>query len=177
VYALQQRLVNLGYWLGVPDGTYGSSTSHAVTAFQKASGLTRDGVAGPATLASLTTATRLTAHSRTGSVIEIDLGHQLLLVVRDGYVVTVMDTSTGRVAGTTPVGHYRVSRQDDGYHRAPLGVLYRPKFFVGGDAVHGFPSVPPYPASHGCVRVTNAEMDWLWANGVMPIGTPVWVYS
>jgi lipoprotein-anchoring transpeptidase ErfK/SrfK len=55
-------------------------------------------------------------------------------------------------------------------------VLYRPKYFTGGVAVHGFPDVPPYAASHGCVRVTNAAMDWLWATGRTPIGRPVWVY-
>ena len=26
-------------------------------------------------------------------------------------------------------------------------------YFVAGYAIHGNPSVPPYPASHGCVRV------------------------
>ena len=26
-------------------------------------------------------------------------------------------------------------------------------YFTGGYAIHGNPSVPPYPASHGCVRV------------------------
>jgi lipoprotein-anchoring transpeptidase ErfK/SrfK len=36
--------------------------------------------------------------------------------------------------------------------------------------------VPPYAASHGCVRVTLAAIDWIWAEDVAPIGTPVWVY-
>jgi lipoprotein-anchoring transpeptidase ErfK/SrfK len=36
--------------------------------------------------------------------------------------------------------------------------------------------VPSYPASHGCIRVTNASMDWLWSSGAMPIGTDVWIY-
>jgi len=26
-------------------------------------------------------------------------------------------------------------------------------YFTGGYAIHGTPSVPPYPASHGCVRI------------------------
>ena len=43
-------------------------------------------------------------------------------------------------------------------------------------AVHGYHSVPPYPASHGCVRVTEAAMDWIWANDVMPMGSTVWVH-
>lgn len=176
VLALQQRLTELGYWLGTPDGRYGTSTEHAVTALQKAAGIRRDGVAGPATLDALDTATRLRPRSTTGRVVEIDLSRQLLLIAVDGRVQWVMDASTGSVPGTTPVGRFSVTRQVDAYDPGPLGVLYRPKYFYQGVAVHGYPSVPPYPASHGCVRVTNAAMDWLWANGALPINGPVWVY-
>src|SRR5690606_3524543 len=45
VLALQERLVELGYWLGEPDGTYGQLARQAVMAFQKVEGLGRDGVA------------------------------------------------------------------------------------------------------------------------------------
>jgi N-acetylmuramoyl-L-alanine amidase len=176
VSALQQRLVALGYWLGTPDGRYGPSTEHAVTALQKVAGLRRDGVAGPATLRALDRSVRPQPRSRSGRVVEVDLARQVLLVVVDGRVAWTLDTSTGAVAGTTPVGQFRVFRQVDGYDRGPLGVLYRPKYFVGGVAVHGYPSVPPYPASHGCVRVTNPAMDWLWSTGTLPIGATVQVY-
>lgn len=177
VLALQQRLTRLGYWLGTADGHYGTSTQHAVVAFQKAVRLaSRDGVAGPLTLAALARASRLRPRSTTGRIVEVDLARQLLLVAAGGKVQWVMDTSTGSVPGTTPIGRYAVFRQVDGYDTGPLGVLYRPKYFVRGVAVHGYPSVPPYPASHGCVRVTNAAMDWLWANHALPIGGPVWVY-
>ena len=40
-----------------------------------------------------------------------------------------------------------------GFDPSPLGTLYDPMYFTGGYAIHGNPSVPPYPASHGCVRV------------------------
>ena len=42
--------------------------------------------------------------------------------------------------------------------------------------MHGSPSIPAYPASHGCARVSNAAMDMIWAQGVMPIGGRVTVY-
>jgi hypothetical protein len=177
VLALQQRLTALGYWLGPADGRYGGSTEHAVVAFQKAAGVVPDGVCGPVTRAALDRAARLRPRSITGRVVEIDLTRQLLLVVSDGQVRWVMDASTGSVAGTTPLGRFSVFRQVDGYDPGPLGVLYRPKYFHQGVAVHGYPQVPPYPASHGCVRVTNAAMDWLWANGALPISGSVWVYE
>lgn len=173
---LQRRLAALGYWLGAVDGAYGPSTTHAVVAFQKASALERDGVAGQATLDRLATAVRVQARSASGRVVEVDLERQLLLVVLDGQVEQAMDASTGEVAGTTPAGRFAVYYEVDGYDPGPLGVLYRPKYFIRGVAVHGYPNVPATPASHGCVRVTNAAMDWLWASGVMVMGTPVWVY-
>lgn len=176
VTALQQRLLDLGFWLGEADGRFGSSTMHAVVAFQKAHGLTRDGVAGPATLQALSLSSREVPRSTTGHLIEISLSRQILLVVDNGRVTWVMDACTGIRPGSTPKGTFRVFRQVDGYDRSPLGVLYRPKYFSSGVAVHGYPLVPPQPASHGCVRITNAEMDWLWAHNAMPIGTTVWVY-
>ena len=43
--------------------------------------------------------------------------------------------------------------------------------------MHGLSSVPNYPASHGCVRVSLAAMDWIWANDIMPRSTVVWVHA
>lgn len=185
VLALQQRLVELGYWLGEPDGTYGQLTRQAVMAFQKVEGLARDGVAGPATQQALATASRPVPRGTHG--IEIDLDRQVLFVVQDGRVTWAINTSTGNgeaytssTGGTaravTPPGHFTIERQIDGLREAPLGTLYRPKYFNGGIAIHGSGSIPAQPASHGCARVTNAAMDLLWSSGVAEIGTPVWVY-
>lgn len=175
VLALQRRLTELGYWLGTPDGDFGSNTHHAVVALQKVAGIARDGVVGPATLDALDRGVRPAPQSSSGRVVEIDLARQVLLAVRDGGVQWVFDTSTGKVAGTTPVGHWSVTRQIDGLRQSELGLLYRPKYFYEGVAVHGYTSVPAYPASHGCVRVTYPAMDAIWALGLAPVGTPVWV--
>ena len=50
VRLLQQKLKNLGYYRGSVDGSFGSGTTDAVKAFQRANGLTADGVAGGGTL-------------------------------------------------------------------------------------------------------------------------------
>jgi peptidoglycan hydrolase-like protein with peptidoglycan-binding domain len=176
VRALEQRLHSLGYWVDSIDDRFGSGTHHAVVALQKTAGLSRDGIVGPATRAAVDAGTRPSARTTNGHVIEIDLTRQILFVVDSGAVSWIYDTSTGRVAGTTPVGTHAITRQIDGYRYAPLGTLYRPKYFYGGVAIHGYTSVPAVPASHGCVRVTYPAMDHLWATGAAPVGTTVRVY-
>lgn len=185
--ALQTRLSELGYWVSATNGKYGHTTSQAVMAYQKVAGLGRDGVAGPKTLAALAAGKRPSARSATGRVIEIDKARQVVKVVQNGQVRLIINTSTGsgetyrgqdgslRIA-STPAGRFVVGRQIRGWHTAPLGRLYSPKFFNGGIAMHGSDSIPGYPASHGCARVSVAAMDHLWSAGLMPVGAKVLVY-
>ena len=56
---LQRALKQLGYYTKTIDGSYGSGTKSAVRAFQKAQGLSVDGVAGPKTIARLETLTKI----------------------------------------------------------------------------------------------------------------------
>ncbi len=174
--AQQQRLSDLGYWLGAVDGRFGSMTAHAVTAFQKAEGLPRTGELDATTVERLAAAVTPPARSESGTVLEVDLAHQILLVAVDGTVTRIYDIATGASATPTPAGRFEIYNQIDGYRHAPLGTLYRPKYFNGGIALHGYTSVPTQPASHGCVRLTYPAMDDLWASGRAPLGTPVWVY-
>ena len=74
----------------------------------------------------------------------------------------------------TPQGRFVIQRKIDAWRRSKLGLLYRPAYFVGGYALHGAPSVPPFPASHGCIRITTTAMDRWFAR--MPVGTPMLVY-
>ncbi|MEZ0075304.1 L,D-transpeptidase family protein [Planotetraspora sp. GP83] len=185
VLALQRRLTELGYWLSTPSGTFGPLTTQAVYALQKAAGLPRDAVVGLRTRRALELGVRPGARTDSGKVVEVDLARQLLLLVRDGDVVQIFNTSTGSgqlytSRGTvrravTPAGRYHFYRKVDGWDSGPLGALYRPVYFNGGIAVHGYGSVPPYPASHGCVRVSLAAMDWLWKTSWLPIGRTVLV--
>lgn len=186
VRAVQERLSELGYWLGTPDGSFGSLTQQAVFALQKAAGIRRDGVVGPRTRRALEAGIRPGA-TITGDGVEIVLGRQLLLVVRGGAVRTILNTSTGNgeeytstsgnpAIATTPKGSFTVYRAVDGMVTNSLGQLWRPRFFHRGYAVHGSPSVPPWPASHGCARLSNAAIDMVWARDLMPVGSRVLVH-
>ncbi|MFI7070724.1 L,D-transpeptidase family protein [Micromonospora sediminicola] len=187
VRALQERLDRLGYWVGESDGTYGLLTEQAVYALQKAAGLRPDGIVGAKTRAALDGGKRPDARSTDGHLAEVDLDRQLLMIVDDGEVSRIFNTSTGTFEhytyqgetylADTPRGRWTIDWQVDGWRDGPLGRLYRPKYFQEqGIAIHGYTSVPPYPASHGCVRVTLPAMDWLWAQDVLPKKTQVWVY-
>jgi len=188
VTRLQAALTRLRYWVGEHDGTYGVLTQQAVLALQGAAGLSRDGAFGPLSNAALMRARPPEARSRHGHVIEIDESKGLLLVVRDGRVQWAFHTSTGSnqpyvhpngrtYSADTPNGRWAISWQYDGWREGPLGRMWRPKYFhADGIAIHGYASVPPYPASHGCVRVSVAAMNFIWNNGLAPPGTAVWVY-
>lgn len=185
VKQVQQQLSALGYWNGTADGVYGGLTSQAVMALQKSAGLGRDGVFGPATAKALRNGVRPTSKIG-GTGIEIDKARQVLLVVRGGKVTMILNTSTGSGqqytsggathVALTPAGTYSTFRSVDHLDKGPLGDLWRPRYFNGGIAVHGAGSVPGFPASHGCARVSNPAMDMIWANNLMPIGSRVVVY-
>ncbi|MBK5331921.1 MAG: L,D-transpeptidase, partial [Ilumatobacteraceae bacterium] len=78
----------------------------------------------------------------------------------------------------TPEGLFHTTRErPEGWWDGDLGQIYRPKYFVGGIAVHGMTSVPNHPASHGCVRLSTAAMDFIWDQNLMPLHIVVWVHS
>jgi hypothetical protein len=192
----QWRLLELGFWVQNADGEYGLTTRQAVMAFQKYYGLVADGVLGEETAAVMTSVTeRPRGRTDAGTLVEVDKSKQLLFFVRDGMTEWILNTSTGneiayeepnkndptkieRGSSITPVGLHAVNRQrEEGWWEGDLGEIYRPKYFVGGVAVHGSNSIPNYPASHGCVRVSVPAMDWIWASDLMPMGIPVWVHG
>lgn len=187
VLALQQYLARKGFWCGVPDGTFGHLTQQAVWAVQKTSGLSPDGIVGQLTLRALARQPLPAAEGGPGPHVEVDLAAQVLLVVAASGVRQVLNTSTGNgepydwygreLKAHTPTGDYAVySTYSAGWQPGPLGDLYRPQYFRGGIAVHGAPDIPPFPASHGCCRVSVAAMDMLWSSGALQLGTRVLVH-
>ena len=96
VLSLQQRLEALHYWLGSPDGVFGDSTQQAVYALQKAAGIARDGVVGPATDAALARGVVPRPEPAQGYLIEVDLADDLVMFVTSGALKWTLNTSTGR---------------------------------------------------------------------------------
>jgi peptidoglycan hydrolase-like protein with peptidoglycan-binding domain len=185
VEALQRRLAELGYQVHEVDGQFGSETQHAVVAFQKVNRLGRDGIVGPVTRKALERPRVPSPRSRrAGFHVEADLTLQVVYLVKDGKIQEILDASSAsgqtytvdgdvRVA-VTPLGDFQIQRKIDAWRKSDLGLLYRPAYFTGGYALHGSYSVPAFPASHGCIRITIAAMDRLFNR--LPVGTPMLVY-
>jgi lipoprotein-anchoring transpeptidase ErfK/SrfK len=187
VKTLQHRLIALHYYdVATADGVFGQGTYHAVVAFQKVQGLTRDGVAGPATWAKLAKPYVPAPRYRLATTsLEVNLAKQVIYYVRNKTIQRIIDASTGSGAwyysqgrwarAITPAGRFRIYwRYPGGWQPGPLGSMYRPNYFYGGYAVHGMTSVPAYPASHGCVRMTVPTMDRMWSS--LWVGMPVAIY-
>jgi lipoprotein-anchoring transpeptidase ErfK/SrfK len=118
--------------------------------------------------------------------VEVDLAKQVLYLVKQNEVEAVLPISSGNggtyrgssgtaVRARTPEGDYKFYKRVEGWRISYLGGLYRPFYFRGGYAIHGSSSVPPYPASHGCVRVELHDMDYLTTE--LELGMPVFVYG
>lgn len=193
---IQQRLLDLGFWVQSVNGDYGVTTSQAVMAFQKYMGLPATAEVDEATASLLTLADMRANGSATGgTLIEVDKDRQLLFIIRDGTTTWTINVSTGSGVpfrerdktewgkwihgdAQTPDGIFLVDRErEKGWHGGDLGDIYRPKFFNGGIALHGSYEIPNYPASHGCVRMSTAAMDMIWKDDIAPIGMTVWVHS
>ena len=192
----QFKLLELGFWLADPNGKFDDTTTQAVMAFQKYFQLRPTGSINIATAYLLERISiPATAKTKEGTLAEVDKSRQLLFLVQDGITTYVMNASTGDdrayeepdantpgvvIKGTavTPVGSFKIDRErPDGWWIGDLGQIYRPKYFSGGVAIHGSMSVPAYPSSHGCVRLTTKAMDFIWDNDILPRGTQVLVYG
>ncbi len=168
VRILERRLRELAFALRGIDGLYAHDTTEAILAFQKLHGLPRTGHVGPSLWARLRRAHRPRPRYR-GTHLEVSKGRQILFDVRGGRVFRVVHVSTG-ATGNTPIGRWRIYRKSRGWD----WVLWYPMYFLRGFAVHGYPSVPAYPASHGCVRVPMWIAPSLFA--AHPYGQTIYVY-
>jgi peptidoglycan hydrolase-like protein with peptidoglycan-binding domain len=176
VRALQERLVALRYDPGKVDGRYGGGLTSAVMAFQKVRGLPRNGRATPDVLVAIAAATDPPPMLPDGGAtrVEVDLKRQVLFLWRDGALLRILPVSSGNGkkycaegrcgVAVTPSGSYRVERRQQGKRKSYLGLLYDPVYFKGGYAIHGSPSVPASPASHGCVRIPLHVSRWFYDN-------------
>jgi hypothetical protein len=176
VRGIQLRLWTLGFLdRSSVTGSFEYGTEQAVLAFQGWNGLARTGTVTGETQVALFRATqpRPSTH-RPGRRVEIHRELGVLLMVEGNEVVRAVHTSTGAF-GRTPSGTFRVYRKELLSWSVPFSVwMPYASYFTGGIAMHEYPYVPEYPASHGCVRLPAGEAERVFE--FAELGTPVHVF-
>lgn len=171
----QARLIELG-WLpaGSQSGKWDIRTTQALMGFQGWARLPRSGSLDRPTFVKLQEARRPTPRQRRAGI-EVDITRQIaLLVGSDGVVRRAFHVSTGKT-GNTPRGTYTVYRRERMSWSVPFSSwMPYALYFTGGFALHEYPDVPHYPASHGCVRMPAHEAPGAYR--FAGIGTAVRVY-
>ena len=184
--AAEARLAEMGYGPGRVDGAIDGDTRTALIAFQKWEGRKVTGRISRDDLEAIMNATAPMPRDTGYRHVEVDLDRQVLLLTDDADVVQkVLPVSTGsnkryqekgiKDLAYTPRGRFRINGKISGWRKSPLGLLYYPSYFSDGLAIHGNPSVPDNPQSHGCIRIpmsASVEMSTL-----LPVGTIVLIYD
>jgi hypothetical protein len=156
------------------DGhTYGSHTERAVMAFRKVNGMERTFNADPGIFKMLAEGKGAfkPAYGGSGKHVEVDISRQVMALVNDGEPEYVFHVSTGAAATPSDQGGYTFYLKDPGYNS--LGMYYS-VYYNRGEATHGYHSVPPYPASHGCIR--NPIPDSIFIYNWIDLGDKMYVY-
>jgi N-acetylmuramoyl-L-alanine amidase len=169
---LEAKLTALHYPCGPVDGTYDYRTKDAVMAFEKVERLKRDGkVSAEVWRRLLSAQTPTPRRFDAGARCEVDLTRQVLFMITDNKVWKVVHVSTGK--NGTRTGHFTIGAKYEGWVQCVTldGEMYYPSYVVSKTAIHGYRSVPPYPASHGCVRVPVWMAEELYNQ--LPKGTTV----
>src|SRR5258705_1802408 len=180
----ERRLSDMGYWTGAVDGLLDLASRSALIAFQKWEGRHVTGRLTLNELNAIRTSASPKARESGYEHVEVDVDRQVLLLVNHEGGIRVLPVSTGSdepfiedgqtSIAHTPRGRFVVYDKIVGWD-GPLGTMYYSNYISGGVAIHGFPSVPTQPASHGCIRIpifASREVSKL-----LKLGTIVLVYD
>jgi L,D-transpeptidase-like protein len=156
------------------SGVFDDATARAVMAYRKVNGMVRSYSPSEAVVRRVLAGKGAfkPKYPGDGRHVEADISRQVLALINPrGRVHRVYHTSTGAPATPTVLGRFRVYRKSPGTNAK--GMVHS-SYFIRGYAMHGYASVPPYNASHGCLRVPipNAWSIYSWVR----MGTVVRVY-
>jgi L,D-transpeptidase-like protein/putative peptidoglycan binding protein len=172
VRLLQRGLRRLGFAVPVGGG-YSGGTERAVLAFRKTNNMKRNGFASAAVYAKVFRGRgrfRL-RHPHAGRHVEFDWSRQVLALADHGRAIAVYHASSGKPSTPTVFGTFHFYRKTPGTNSH--GMLDS-NYFIGGYAIHGYPEVPPFAASHGCIRVPNPNARAIYNR--IDLGETILVY-
>ncbi len=173
VLLLQRGLRRLGYGGVAVNGRFDPRTARAVLAFRKVNGLGRRTFANRFVFKRVfeRRGTFRLKYPKAGKHVEADLSRQVLVLAKAGRARRIYHMSSGTPSTPTVLGSFRFYRKQPGTN---ANGMVHSSYFVGGYAIHGYPSVPTHPASHGCLRVPipNAWSIYSWID----FGDRIFVY-
>jgi hypothetical protein len=171
VSLFNRLLRDRGYYVSV-GSKYSDATQRAVMAFRKVNRMSRSWNASPGIFKKLADGNGgfHLKYPGAGRHVEVDISRQVMVLADNGKAQHIFHVSTGAPATPTIRGHYHFYRKDAGFNS--LGMYYS-VYFIRGYAIHGYHSVPPYNASHGCVRnpIPNSKFIYNWVSLGMSIYT------
>lgn len=182
----ERRLADMGYPSGPVDGVIDDKTRGGLVLFQKWEGRKHTAQISRSEFDAIMNAEAPQPRDPGYAHVEIDVDRQLLLLIdSEGAITKMLPVSTGsnkqynekgmRGLAYTPRGRFRVYAKIAGWRKSPLGLLYYPNYFSDGLAIHGNPSVPRTPQSHGCVRIPMTAAAEISRR--LPVGTIVLIYD
>ena len=169
----QRRLAHLGY-RAYDTGVYDGATGRAILAWRKVNNWSRTQYMGRAVLGRLIRDKGAfhPKYPKHGRHVEADLSRQVIaLIDTGGKVFKTFPISSGKPSTPTVLGHFRFYRKDFGTNSEGM---VDSNYFIGGYAIHGYPSVPNYPASHGCLRAFIADAYYIYTH--ISLGERIDVY-
>jgi peptidoglycan hydrolase-like protein with peptidoglycan-binding domain len=173
VWFIQRRLSRLHF--AVPEsGVYEAGTENAVIAYRKVLGLARISSTGAGVISDLERGAGLfrVRFPRDGKHVEANLAKQVLAEIEPhGRVYEIYTTSSGKPSTPTVLGRFQVYRKTPGANSEDM---VDSNYFIRGYAIHGYPEVPTWAASHGCLRVPIEDAPAIF--GWVQVGTIVDIY-
>ncbi len=104
----------------------------------------------------------------------VDYSEFRLYYYEHGRVVRDWPCVLGKPSTPTPLGHFKIywKQRDPGYGMGPFKLLYYGSIGIHGTSEPWLLDDFPRAYSHGCTRLTNSHISWLFER--VPVGTPVW---
>jgi L,D-transpeptidase catalytic domain len=160
VLGFKKAMREMGY-IANSGRCFGGKTARGVLAYRKVNDMTRSSRAGKGLVKSVFSGKGgyEVRHPGAGTHVEASLSKQVLVFAKGGKPYAIYPISSGTSATPTVTGHFRFLRTEPGYNS--LGMYYS-FYFYGGYAIHGYKSVPNYPASHGCLRTFIADQPEIY---------------
>jgi L,D-transpeptidase catalytic domain len=160
VLGFKKAMRKMGY-IANSGACFGAKTARGVLAYRKVNGKARSYRAGPGLVKAVYSG-RGGYHVRypnAGEHLEAPLSKQVLVFTKGDEPFAIYPISSGKSSTPTVTGHFTFIRQEPGYNSHGM---YYSFYFYGGYAVHGYESVPDYPASHGCIRTFIADQPEIY---------------